>query len=57
MSAQFSCEQVIQISNAQGVVLGKKNKSDVAEERDRFAYKDIETVKDQTDLVVPVKSG
>lgn len=54
MSA-FSCEQVIQDLNTQGVVLGKKNKSDVAEES-RFAYKDIETVmNDQTDLVVPVK--
>lgn len=54
MSA-FSCEQVIQDLDTQGVVLGKKNKSDVAEES-RFAYKDIETVmNDQTDLVVPVK--
>ena len=41
--------------NTRGVVLGKKNKRDVAEES-RFAYKDIETVMDnQTDLVVPVK--
>ena len=39
----------------QGVILGKKNKADVAEES-RFAYKDIDTVmKNQSDLVVPVK--
>ena len=51
----FSCEQVISDLNTRGVVLGKKNKRDVAEES-RFAYKDIETVMDnQTDLVVPVK--
>ena len=51
----FSCEQVISDLNTRGVVLGKKNKRDVAEES-RFAYKDIETVMDnQTELVVPVK--
>ena len=40
---------------AQSVVLGKKNKADVAEES-RFAYKDIEGVMErQKDLVTPVK--
>ena len=38
-----------------GVVLGKRNKSDVAEES-RFAYKDIDAVMaNQTGLVEPVK--
>lgn len=51
----FSCEEVILDLRKQGVVLGKKGKSDVAEES-RFAYKDIDIVmKNQTDLVVPVK--
>ena len=51
----FTCEQVIRDLAAQGVVLGKKKKADVAEES-RFAYKDIETVMaQQPDLVVPVK--
>ncbi len=51
----FSCEEVIVDLNKQGVILGKKNKSDVAEES-RFAYKDIEEVmKNQSDLVIPVK--
>ena len=53
--AAFSCEQVMTDLKQQGVVLGKYNKSDVAEES-RFAYKDIESVMDsQTDLVVPIK--
>lgn len=52
---QFSCETVINDLKAQGVILGKTKKSDVAEES-RFAYKDIEHVMNQqTDLVVPVK--
>ena len=39
----------------QDVVLGKNNKSDVAEES-RFAYKDIDVVmENQKDLVEPVK--
>lgn len=43
------------MTKAQGVVLGKMKKSDVAEES-RFAYKDIDHVMDQQkDLVVPVK--
>ena len=51
----FTCEQVIWDLAAQGVVLGKKKKADVAEES-RFAYKDIEQVmNNQTDLVAPVK--
>lgn len=51
----FTCEQVITDLQKQGVILGKKNKSDVAEES-RFAYKDIDMVMDsQKDLVVPVK--
>lgn len=51
----FSCEEVMLDLQKQEVVLGKKNKRDVAEES-RFAYKDIETVMDnQSDLVVPVK--
>lgn len=51
----FSCEQVMVDLKQQGVVLGKYNKSDVAEES-RFAYKDIEMVmRQQEDLVIPVK--
>ena len=39
----------------QGVILGKKNKKDVAEES-RFAYKDIDRVmENQKDLVEPVR--
>jgi len=52
---QFSAEQVITDLQAQGVVLGKHNKADVAEES-RFAYKDIdEVMANQRDLVRPVK--
>lgn len=52
---EFSCEEVILDLRSQGVVLGKKNKTDVAEES-RFAYKDIDVVMDnQKDLVEPVK--
>lgn len=51
----FTCEQVINDLRAQGVVLGKNKKSDVAEEC-RFAYKNIETVmENQSDLVEIVK--
>lgn len=51
----FTCEQVISDLKAQGVVLGKNKKSDVAEEC-RFAYKNIETVmENQSDLVEVVK--
>ncbi|MDO4325017.1 MAG: RtcB family protein [bacterium] len=53
--ATFTCEQVMVDLAKQGVILGKKNKSDVAEES-RFAYKDIDTVmNNQLDLVTPVK--
>lgn len=51
----FTCEQVMVDLAKQGVILGKKNKRDVAEES-RFAYKDIDTVmNNQLDLVIPVK--
>ena len=51
----FSAEQVMVDLKEQGVVLGKNNKKDVAEES-RFAYKDIdEVMANQTDLVTPVK--
>lgn len=51
----FSCEEVMVDLKQQGIVLGKKNKNDIAEES-RFAYKDIDMViKHQADLVVPVK--
>jgi len=51
----FSCEEVISDLNEQGVILGKHNKKDVAEES-RFAYKDIdEVMANQSDLVEPVK--
>lgn len=49
--AAFSVEQVICDLKEQGVVLGKRKKSDVAEEC-RFAYKDIdEVMAQQTDMV------
>lgn len=51
----FSCEEVMVDLQKQGVILGKRNKSDIAEES-RFAYKDIDTVmQDQSELVKPVK--
>jgi tRNA-splicing ligase RtcB len=54
MSA-FSTETVMNDLRDNGVVLGKRSKSDVAEEC-RFAYKDIDTVMaNQTELVEPVK--
>lgn len=52
---EFSVEKVMVDLKAQGVVLGKHKKNDVAEEC-RFAYKDIdEVMKNQQDLVEPVK--
>ncbi len=51
----FTCEQVMLDLKAQGVVLAKNNKTDVAEES-RFAYKDInEVMINQSDLVTPIK--
>ena len=51
----FAVDTVINDLKANGVVLGKHNKSDVAEES-RFAYKDIDTVMaNQTELVEPLK--
>lgn len=51
----FTCEEVMVDLKDQGVILGKKNKRDVAEES-RFAYKDIDQVMaNQKDLVIPVK--
>ena len=53
--AKFSTEEVMVDLQEQGVVLGKHNKKDVAEES-RFAYKNIEEVMEfQKDLVLPVK--
>lgn len=53
--AAFTCEEVMVDLKDQGVILGKKNKRDVAEES-RFAYKDIDQVMaNQKDLVTPVK--
>jgi tRNA-splicing ligase RtcB len=50
----FTSEQVILDLREQGVVLGKNNKADVAEES-RFAYKDIdEVMANQSDLVTPI---
>ena len=52
---QFTNEEVLADLAKQNVILGKRKKSDVAEES-RFAYKNIEAVmKNQTDLVIPVK--
>jgi tRNA-splicing ligase RtcB len=54
MSA-FSAESVMNDLRDSGVILGKRNKNDVAEEC-RFAYKDIDTVMaNQTELVEPLK--
>ena len=51
----FSCEEVMVDLKNQGVILGKKNKKDMAEES-RFAYKDIDRVmENQKDLVEPVR--
>ena len=52
---KFSAEEVMVDLKTQGVVLGKHNKADVAEES-RFAYKDISEVMDnQKDLVRAIK--
>ena len=51
----FATDKVMLDLKANGVVLAKHNKSDVAEES-RFAYKDIDMViSNETDLVEPVK--
>ena len=51
----FSVEKVMVDLKEQGVVLGKRKKTDVAEEC-RFAYKDIEQVMaQQMDLVTPIR--
>ena len=51
----FTAEEVMVDLNKAGVVLGKHNKKDVAEES-RFAYKNIDEVMDnQKDLVRPIK--
>lgn len=51
----FAVETVINDLKSCGVVLGKNNKSDVAEES-RFAYKDIDAViENELDLITPVK--
>jgi tRNA-splicing ligase RtcB len=53
--AVFTTESVMNDLRDNGVVLGKRSKSDVAEEC-RFAYKDIdEVMSNQTELVEPVK--
>lgn len=52
---QFSCEKVIIDLKSQDIVIGKHNKSDIAEES-RFAYKNIDDVmENQKDLVTPIK--
>ena len=52
---KFSVESVMVDLKERNVVLGKNNKSDVAEEC-RFAYKDIDTVmENQKDLTMPIK--
>ena len=51
----FTVEQVMLDLKAEGVVLGKASKNDVAEEC-RFAYKDIDVVmENQRDLVTPLR--
>lgn len=51
----FTCEEVMLDLRNNNVILGKKNKSDVAEES-RFAYKNIDVVmSNQLDNVIPVK--
>ena len=53
--AAFTTEQVMVDLKHQGVILGKAKKTDVAEEC-RFAYKDIDQVmREQADLVEPVR--
>lgn len=51
----YSVEQVMTDLNSTGVILGKRNKKDVAEEC-RFSYKDIEEViSNELDLITPIK--
>ena len=51
----FSVEQVMVDLKEQGIVLGKRKKTDVAEEC-RFAYKDIDQVMlQQGDLVTQIR--
>lgn len=51
----FSVQDVIVDLKEQGIILGKRKKTDVAEEC-RFAYKDIdEVMAQQTDMVTPVR--
>ena len=49
----FSTEQVIVDLKEQGIILGKNNKNDVAEEC-RFAYKDINEVMEQQKDIVDI---
>lgn len=52
---RFSVQSVMEDLNSQGVILGKRDKSDVAEES-RFAYKDIdEVMRSQQDCVRAVR--
>ncbi len=52
---KFSVQSVMEDLKKQGVVLGKRDRQDVAEES-RFAYKDIdEVMKNQSDCVKPVR--
>ena len=52
---KFTTQEVMLDLQKQGVVLGKHNKDDVAEES-RFAYKNIdEVMENQKDLVKPIK--
>lgn len=51
---QFTVEKVVSDLKSQNVVLGKRKRSDVAEES-RWAYKDIdEVIENQLDLIEPV---
>jgi tRNA-splicing ligase RtcB len=51
----YTTEEVMRDLKEQGVILGKNNKKDVAEES-RFAYKDIgEVMANQADLITPIK--
>lgn len=52
---RYSVEEVINDLNKAGVVLGKRSKKDVAEEC-RFSYKNInDVIKNERDLVTPIK--
>ena len=53
---EISVDRVINDLNAQGVVLGMRNRGECADEA-RWAYKDIaEVIANETDLTVPVKT-